>query len=91
MNDVLDKLPPEFWDRLENKIRVLGEIYNPVNVTRLYPFLVSYLPAHLTERALMRAVERGIISIDVQRFAKDDGGFIESQIVVLKDKSHEIE
>lgn len=58
-------IPDEFWPAFENRLRELAAVWSPIAVGRLYPFLVSWLPAKMVEVALMRAVERGLLSIEL--------------------------
>lgn len=68
-----DEIPDTFWPLFLNKLRVLGEVYNPVTVNRMYPFIVSHLPAKMTEHVLMRAIERGLISVDTREIKNAAG------------------
>ena len=66
-------IPEEFWPLFERKLHDLHRIYAPVHIGRLYPFLVSWLPAKMVEVALMRAVERGLCSFRIVEHPRPDG------------------
>jgi hypothetical protein len=55
--------PPHFWRDFCHKLEELGKVYEPVTLHRLYPFLVSRLPAKYIEMVLVDAQRRGLIAV----------------------------
>lgn len=80
----MKEIPEEFWPLFIEKIRSLAEVYNPVSIPRLYPFIVSHLSSDRVEQILNRASEKGIIAIEWIEFQRGPGNIEKQRMITLK-------
>lgn len=69
----MDDIPEDFWPQFVNRLRELAAIYNPVTLPRIYPFIVSRLPAQMSEKVILSAASRGLIAVNVVEFNRGHG------------------
>lgn len=75
--------PPHFWRDFCHKLEELGQVYEPVTLHRLYPFLVSRLPAKYIEMVLADAARRGLIAVSTRSVKFGDAAPTMHRVVSL--------